>query len=64
MIREEGANVRVIERFLGILEFISKEPSPSFRKFIPITLGVAMDTIYPVVAEVYLFSKRKSEKMV
>ncbi len=53
-IADESVGVRVVERFLGILEFVVKEPSSSFRKFIPSTLQLTLQHIYPLVADVSL----------
>jgi hypothetical protein len=54
-IQEEGAGVKVIELFLGILEFVVKEPSKSFRKFIPSTLALSLEHIFPLVVNVSIF---------
>ncbi len=51
-IADDAVGVRVVERFLGILEFVTKEPNSSFRKFIPSTLQLVLQHIYPLVAEV------------
>ena len=56
VITDESFGVRVIERFLGILEFVVKEPSSSFRKFIPSTLQLVLQHIYPLVANVNMVS--------
>lgn len=40
-----------IRRFLKMLEFMVKDPSPSFKKFLPDCLSVALDHIYPVLAK-------------
>ena len=45
-----GSGIRAIEKFLGILEFVIKEPGVAFRKFIPSTLSLCLDHIYPLVA--------------
>ena len=45
-----GSGVRAIEKFLGILEFVIKEPGVTFRKFVPSTLSLCLDHIYPLVA--------------
>ena len=44
--------LRAIEKFLGILEFVIKEPGTSFRKFVPSTLSLCINDIYPLVASV------------
>ena len=51
---EGGAGVKTIEKFLGILEFVMKEPQNSFKQFIPSTLSLCMEHIYPLVADVSL----------
>ena len=51
-IDEEYPSYRAIEKFLGILEFVIKEPGASFRKFVPSTLSLCMNDIYPLVANV------------
>ena len=40
---------RVIESFLSILTFIVAEPGPSFRKFVPSTLSLCLDQLFPLV---------------
>lgn len=42
---------RLVERFLSILTFIVSEPSPTFRKFVPSTLTLCLEHIFPLVAE-------------
>lgn len=39
-------------RFLQILQFIIQEPSPAFKRFVPSTMNLCMDHIYPLVCEV------------
>lgn len=51
IINEGSAGVRVIEKFLDILQFVVKESDVSFRKFIDTTLALTLDYIYPLVAE-------------
>ncbi len=58
-IADEASGVRVVERFLGILEFVVKEPNASFRRFIPSTLQLVLQHIFPLVADV---SKTKYSK--
>jgi hypothetical protein len=41
-------------RFLQILQFIIQEPSPAFKRFVPSTMNLCMDHIYPLVCEVSL----------
>jgi len=42
---------RVVEKFLSILTFIVSEPGPTFRKFVPSTLSLCLDHIYPLVVQ-------------
>lgn len=39
----------VVERFLSILTFIVSQPGPSFRKFVPSTLTLCLEHIFPLV---------------
>ncbi|XP_065345250.1 exportin-6-A [Cloeon dipterum] len=41
----------VIDKFLRILQFIIQEPSPAFKRFVPSTMNLCMDHIYPLVCE-------------
>ena len=50
ILNEGSAGVRVVEKFLGILQFVVKESDVSFRKFIDSTLALCLDYIYPLVA--------------
>ena len=52
ILNEGSAGIRVVEKFLGILQFVVKESDVSFRKFIDSTLGLCLDYIYPLVADV------------
>ncbi len=52
MARAVVAESRAIEKFLGIMEFIVKEPGSTFRKFVPSTLTLCMEQIHPLVADV------------
>lgn len=51
ILHEGSSGVRVIEKFLGILQFVVKESDVSFRKFIDSTLNLCLDHIYPLVAD-------------
>lgn len=51
IIADSPAAVRVVEKFLKLLELIVSEPGQSFRRFIPNTITLCMDHIYPVVSE-------------
>ena len=52
ILNEGSAGIRVVEKFLGILQFVVKESDLSFRKFIDSTLSLCLDYIYPLVADV------------
>ena len=52
ILNEGSAGIRVVEKFLGILQFVVKESDLSFRKFIDSTLSSCLDYIYPLVADV------------
>ena len=52
ILNEGSAGIRVVEKFLGILQFVVKESDISFRKFIDSTLSLCLDYIYPLVADV------------
>ena len=43
---------RVIERFLRILELVMQEPGSAFQHFIPSTLSLCLEHIYPSLANV------------
>ena len=43
-----GGSTTVVEKFLRILTFIVSEPGNSFRKFIPSTLSLCLENIYPL----------------
>ncbi|XP_066990340.1 exportin-6 isoform X2 [Macrobrachium rosenbergii] len=43
--------VRVVEKFLKLLELIVSEPGQSFKRFIPNTITLCMEHIYPFVSE-------------
>ncbi|XP_069961289.1 exportin-6 isoform X1 [Cherax quadricarinatus] len=48
---DNPAAVRVVDKFLKLLELIVSEPGQSFRQFIPNTITLCMEHIYPVVSE-------------
>ncbi|XP_071749050.1 exportin-6-A isoform X2 [Lepeophtheirus salmonis] len=48
---DEGSGLKVVEKFLQILQFVVKEPDSSFRKFIPLTLSLCLDHICPLVID-------------
>ncbi|XP_059490018.1 exportin-6-A [Neocloeon triangulifer] len=41
----------VIDKFLRILQLIIQEPSQAFKRFVPSTMNLCMDHIYPLVCE-------------
>ena len=47
--RSASLESRVIESFLSILTFIVAEPGPTFRKFVPSTLSLCLDQLFPLV---------------
>lgn len=57
-LHEGGVGVRAVEKFLRILEFVIKEPTPAFRKFVPSTISLCMQEIYPLVREVSSFKNQ------
>ena len=58
IVMDGSAGVKVIEKFLGILQFVVKETDVSFRKFLDSTLSLCLNDIYPLVADVSLFCSR------
>ncbi|XP_076324683.1 LOW QUALITY PROTEIN: exportin-6-like [Tachypleus tridentatus] len=48
---ERNAGCRVVEKFLNLLEKVIQEPGSAFKAFIPSTITLCMDQIYPVIAE-------------
>ncbi|CAL4098469.1 unnamed protein product, partial [Meganyctiphanes norvegica] len=49
--RDNTAAIGVVEKFLKLLELIVSEPGQSFKRFVPNTITLCMDHIYPVVSE-------------
>lgn len=41
----------ILHRFLKLLELIVSEPGQSFKRFIPNTITLCMDHIYPIVSD-------------
>ncbi|MPC08061.1 exportin-6-like [Portunus trituberculatus] len=48
---DNPAAVRVVDKFLKLLELIVSEPGQSFKRFIPNTITLCMDHIYPIVSD-------------
>ena len=55
VLRQENSHgARAIERLLRILQIVVQEPGASFKRFLPSTLALCLDHIYPCVAQVIL----------
>lgn len=52
VLRQENSHgARAIERLLRILQIVVQEPGASFKRFLPSTLALCLDHIYPCVAQ-------------
>ncbi|XP_064478682.1 exportin-6-like isoform X2 [Ornithodoros turicata] len=51
IIKEGSAGIRVVEKFISILQEVVQEPSSAFKAFLPRIIDLCMDEIYPIVAE-------------
>lgn len=51
ILKEGSAGIRVVEKFIRLLEEIVQEPSAAFKAFHPRIIDLCMDEIYPIVAE-------------
>ncbi|PNF22047.1 Exportin-6 [Cryptotermes secundus] len=49
--QESGAGTRVVEKFLQLLQLVMAEPSASFKRFVPSTISLCLDHVYPLVAD-------------
>ncbi|XP_063222177.1 exportin-6-B-like isoform X3 [Bacillus rossius redtenbacheri] len=49
--QEGGAGTRVIEKFLQLLQLVMAEPGAAFKSFVPGTVALCLDHIYPLVRE-------------
>lgn len=49
---ESTAGSRVINKFLKILQLLVQEPAASFKAFLPNIIGLCMEQLYPILAEV------------
>lgn len=47
--QESGAGTRVVEKFLQLLQLVMAEPSASFKRFVPSTVSLCLDHVYPLV---------------
>ncbi|XP_014672669.1 PREDICTED: exportin-6-like isoform X2 [Priapulus caudatus] len=45
------AGIRVVEKFLKILDLIVEEPGSAFKGFLPSIISLCMNEIYPIIAE-------------
>jgi hypothetical protein len=50
--QEGGAGTRVVEKFLQLLQLVMAEPGASFKRFVPSTISLCLDHVYPLV---YIF---------
>ncbi|KAI0232540.1 Exportin-6-A, partial [Lamellibrachia satsuma] len=48
---ESEAGIKVVDRFLKILELIVQEPGAAFKAFLPNIISICMDHIYPIIAQ-------------
>ncbi|XP_047213905.1 exportin-6-like [Girardinichthys multiradiatus] len=51
ILQEGSAGCRVVQKFLKILQVVVQEPGQAFKPFLPSTLSLCMEQVYPVVAE-------------
>ncbi|XP_049807007.1 exportin-6-B isoform X3 [Schistocerca nitens] len=49
--QEGGAGARVVEKFLQLLQLVIAEPAASFKRFVPSTITLCLEHVYPLVAE-------------
>jgi len=47
--QEGGAGTRVVEKFLELLQLVMAEPGASFKRFVPSTVSLCLDHVYPLV---------------
>lgn len=47
--QEGGAGTRVVEKFLELLQLVMAEPGASFKRFVPSTISLCLDHVYPLV---------------
>lgn len=48
---ESEAGIKVVDRFLKILQLIVQEPGSAFKAFLPNIISICMDHIYPIIAQ-------------
>jgi hypothetical protein len=53
--QEGGAGTRVVEKFLQLLQLVMAEPSASFKRFVPSTISLCLDHVYPLV-RIFIYS--------
>ncbi|XP_064637974.1 exportin-6-like isoform X2 [Lineus longissimus] len=51
ILSESRSGIRVIEKFLKVLELIVQEPGSAFKAFLPTIISLIMEHIYPIIAE-------------
>nr|CAB3267797.1 exportin-6 [Phallusia mammillata] len=51
ILHENSAGVRVIEKFIKILELVIDEPGSEFKTFTPNIIVLAVEQIYPIVSQ-------------
>lgn len=51
ILNEGTSGSKVVEKLLLLLQQVVQEPGSSFKKFVPNTISLCMDQIYPVIAE-------------
>jgi hypothetical protein len=54
--QETGAGARVVEKFLQLLQLVMAEPSASFKRFVPSTVSLCLDHVYPLVCIFLIYS--------
>ncbi|CAG7826253.1 unnamed protein product [Allacma fusca] len=50
LLKEHENATYVVERFLEMLQYMIKDPSASFKKFLPDALSICYDHIYPIIS--------------
>lgn len=51
ILQENSMGCKIVERFLRILQLIIQEPGTAFKTFLPSTINLCMEHIYPLLAE-------------
>ena len=52
ILQDGSLGAKVVEKFIGILKLIVQEPGSSFKSLLPSIITLAMEQIYPIIAEV------------